>query len=259
MASIKRLPLILILLFAIHCSKEHDPKPQNTQSCFLTEIVMKRIKFASPGDNRNIKYTFTLNSDNKPVSEVVEDIVNTAENYLAKYSYDNLGRMITIERDYRNATDTRTDIIYNDDLVTEIKYQNATSGKYTYNASKQLIEMQQYVVVCIETNCHSGPSITKAYEYENINSKNPKTARVGTGGWTEISYDDKKGIWNQLSYEDIYPYFNNPTKLVNKDSAGKITGTTNITYDYNQKGYPTKMTITDDEATVECTLTYNCQ
>lgn len=181
----------------------------------------------------------------------MEDLIDGSENHVVTYTYDNAGMLTTIDKDFETEDDTRKELIYDGDQITEIRFQGITESTYAYDSKGRVTEVNQYLPDCIGRPSPCSPTLLGAffYEYENDTSKNPSIARFSTGGWIEMTFDDKVGISKIFPTEVVVPYHNNPVRFVTKNEAGDVIGIFNVSYEYNEHNYPTKMIIDDGTIT----------
>jgi hypothetical protein len=242
----------------ISCSEENEPVVQG-KDCFPTEFISKVTDEHEPDNNSHLKHTFFLDNENKILTETVEDLIDGSENHEVTYTYDNAGRLITIDKDYPADNHTTKELIYNGDQITEIRFQGLTESTYSYDPKGRLIEVNQYYPDCSGSPPTCSATLLGAffYEYENDTSKNPSIARSSVGGWIEMTFDDKVGISPLFPQEVVVPYYNNPIRFVIKNKSGGILNTLEFSYVYNEHDYPTKM-ITNDGSVNESSISYKC-
>ena len=248
------LAFIIFLLIVSGCGNS-DPSP--TLTCFLKK--WKTVDDAYVGEN-----TFTYSADMKQITILSSSTFDgSSDSETFTLTADDDGNIIKIE--FEDSPDVYYEYIYNASL--KLTRQNQYTGTdldyrvdYEYNSSGQFIKQQYY-------DLSSGTPVKSDYEsfeYANSSSKNPLKQKSYSADGTlnltsEFEYDNKKTPYDKLSF--IIEIFseNNVTKVTRSDSGG-VLEVTSTTYEYNDKGYPTKAITSDGsgDSTVE-TFTYECK
>jgi hypothetical protein len=246
---------VFVILFSaslvINCSDKDDVA---LNKCFVTVLSSdsEAYTFTYTPDDKLKTTTRTFNTGAAIITEtttVTYDSKGNISKTQSKLGYNvytyNANNQVSREESY-----------FGTELIRRLDYE--------YNSSNQLVKAEDFV----DTGVSGGYFV---YEYASTDSKNPikETSYYSNGelqGTTEYEYDTKLTPFSAIglgAYTDVAEQQNNVTKSIAKDYLGELISTTTIVYEYNDKGYPTKVTETEvsDWGSDEYVLnyTYNCK
>lgn len=233
----KKITKILLILVFFSCSSGDDPITENIADPLPeSSSFYKLVKIVELNLDNTIDETTELeyNSSGLLVRIVNQD--SDGETTINKYFYN--GNVLT-SSSFDNGTglQSNTEYIYENDLIaTSILTElNATiANEYEYNSIRQLIFKEQF---------NDGVSCCKSTFMFNSQGNIVSKFQEFSGTTTFYEFDGKNNFALLIFDEAFLNIFeqgkNNITKRTN-DSSSDITINQ---YDYNEKGYPTKMTI----------------
>ena len=279
----KKIKLLLILFMGIalsvatSCNKDDDNNDDNgggggnptTKTCYINKQSFE--------DGSYDKITYY--SDHK--AKTYEEYDSTgALDSRAEISYNSDGTLAELHQfDDADKEVMKLVYSYSGGKISEIEMfldmgnGLKSFGVYEYTFSGEhvtKVEMKMDIlgtgtpIVASKTEfTYTGDNPTKVVEYEF----DAATMGLKKTGEVEYVYDDKKNPFFNIGINFVFPdvqFFakNNYTKMTVKDDAGAVDQdeSANITYEYNENGYPTKSTATnfsgsDSEVTV---MEYDC-
>ena len=230
MKFVKPVAMTLLWLIIVGCSKK-DPAPI---ICYLTTNV-----FGSITD------TYTYNDKNQVIS-ITESGTPTL---IITYTYDANGDLKI------GSFSDGTTYVYtfdgNHQLIKREYLAGDNVATFAYNSTGQHIS-----TVYEGPGCSGTCTTTWTYAYPNTTTHNASLVTVNNGVSTETyayQYDSKFNPFKPVLYSSTGSD-NNVTQLIFSNNGSPIT--TSYTYEYNERGYPTKKTGSD--SSVE-TFTYVCK
>jgi len=282
MKTLKNVKLLFMLFIGIvlstanSCSKDDDNKDDDgggggtsPKTCYIKQETEK--------DGTYYKYEY--NSHHKVIKNVEYDKSGTVTSH-SDYTYNNDNK-ISKEEIYNGSTlNEKYEYFYNaQGKISKVDYYEEQGGtlqkiwyyEYTFTGddltkvvtkvdySGQTIEGEKYVFT------YSGGNVITEKHYEiNLSSLSLKLESTSA-----YEYDTKinpyRGIG--LDYTVAYPMFlliskANFTKMTVKDDQGVVQKdiSSNVTYEYNDNKYPTKVTDVsfDNSETYVTTVDYDC-
>lgn len=215
------------------------------------EYTLNRIKRIVNKEGDEIGATFTYNIKNQ-IEKMVFTIGTQPNSYTVLYEYDlATGKIIktrTSVKDYEFQVNT---FVYSGDKLVTINNQFDTFG-YKINTVSR-VEYVGNNVSKVFTKVEGEPELV-AFEGISYDSR----AQFYPDGYRTMAYGFV-GIAN-----NFFAYFgiNNPTSIKVYDDNGKIDEATDITYEYNKTGIPTKglksVTKNDKKTTSTVAYEYMC-
>ncbi|MBC5992710.1 hypothetical protein [Pontibacter cellulosilyticus] len=258
--------LLLFILCLISCSKDYEgddtnPSPLNTEACLLTGFRY---------DNSDYSYKFIYDAKGQPIKEEVINAKGEVEGYYL-FEYDDQDRLVK--------TNTHTPAGTLGGYLT-----------YSYNSTGQVSKVSHYS----KSYGVLTEFLSRHYEYTSNNQlkKSYKTTPGKTYGYTlyeyegnlirrSINYSDtgQKGNTYEYEYDNkhsflgvsaavramhmtYYPFIHNLTKVTRRGVDGQVIaeGSGTSRYEYNEAGYPTKVTHKDvDGNEWGSYFNYSCQ
>ncbi len=240
MKTLKTTFAILILLFAVSCSKDNEPTQEPVQEIkdnrLIKEINEKTTKiFAYNGNNQLTKvtelgdlgfgitqsienYTYT---DGK-ITKKTEDFTGSESfSFIYNYWYTNQKlSAVSVQKRINGINYDFQTLTYNYDTSNVIKQTDER-----LNGDKTLA-----VIDLVNDN------ITSVSYYTNVTFSNPAGVLNNTSLHT--NYDNKKNPYLHLKSA----LYNFPISSSNNVGKYQSSNTVNYTYEYNSDGYPTKRT-----------------
>ncbi|MGV3587217.1 MAG: hypothetical protein ACO1OF_09465 [Adhaeribacter sp.] len=257
--------LLLCLLFALACKNDEDVvKPdKNLNTCLITKITFagtdaityeydnqKRLKKANHAKDATSNENYYKEYDYDAAGRVTKESFKLADgtvfsyfaftynskNLLEKIAFHTKAAGNTFKHEYdKIITYTSTN------KIEQVKTLNpegpATSyrlDEYTYDANQNITKVQEYVV----NGAAKVNDVTTAYTYDNQNNPYRGATYLGLGAET-ISKN------NIATEKETY-------------HLSDLTKNYTYTYEYNEKGYPTKQTRQSDTNTLEIIREYAC-
>ncbi len=247
-----------LLVFVSACKKDESSSEDNTvkQKCYLIEAK-------SESNLTKIEYSNNLVSK---ISYYEEDTLSSYSicqrndgilNKILNYEDD------TLKKEQRFTTENNK--------ITTIKYYRlaASSGQMEINTTIKLFYNTDGQLIKRETSNNSGAVYARdEYIWENSNVVETKTYYdINSTGTLELNetssftYDDKQNNANGIGIDFTIQALskNNVLTITVVESQGGISNNdTEFTYEYNQKGYPTKETRVSNGYSSTIDYTYDC-
>jgi len=253
---------LLLLLLVLACKKNQNPesivrKPEPPPVKPPVSKILVPIKLETTGSTLNLKYKGNTGwlTEISDASGTKTIITYTAEQYpseLEKYKNGNLFYTAYYERADKKTTSKV--------IMFETKGSFYTPlGSYTlgYNSLQQFNEVKYY-----SHNEQLTKTRTLSYISGNL-SEESSTTPPGSADRNTYTFDQKKGISSHITYNQIlafehehwflYCTSNNILSLQNQKSPLENIS---FSYEYNEDGYPSKMTITKNNSVQHIKITY---
>jgi len=226
--------------------------------CLPTKAILSGVGFTS-------ELAYEYNSNDQIVKSTF--VTSSGATGSVTITYNSQGNIVKQE----GSTDTYyRSYIYNvKNLLIRTEHLKKTDNslesktEFEYNLTDQLTKKDEFYT-------SSGTlSYSTTYEYSNTTSKNWIQSKEFDGtrtlqSTTEYEYDTNKTIGADV-YKFTTENSNNVTKTTRKDTSGNLVQSIQITYEYNERGQPTKIVETRNSGigstpTVSTSAyTYNCK
>lgn len=278
----KNLKLLLILFMGIalsvatSCNKDDDNGDDNgggdnptPKTCYIKKQTYDDGSYE----------VMTYNADHKVKSHEEYDSTGTLEDRV-EFTYNSDGTLAKFQQfDDADKEVMKMEYSYSGGNISEAElFMDMGNGlksfavyEYTFTGDHVTkVEMKMDILGT------GNPIVAQKMEFA-YTGDNPTTATEYTfdaasmglkkSGETDYVYDDKKNPLHNIGINFIFPeaeFFavNNYTKVTIKDDAGAVDQdeSANITYEYNENGYPTKSTTTNFSGnnTEVATIEYDC-
>ena len=252
---INKLVLLFLAVFAISCSNDSDSE---------TPYEVKENRILKEMDDKTTK-TYTYNGNQ--LTKVIEigDLGFGTTQMIENYTYGTDGKVTMVKSDYTGSASFgfRTSYTYNNvGKIDQIHIEKYTeTSDYSYYIILTYDYTTTNVVKRLEERIQEGSRTLTIYDitngnpssysvYKNITPNTPNGQLSYTSLYSD--YDTKKTPYTALPlvYREPSLFTNNPGKT---QSSGS---TTNYTYEYNDDGYPTKITMSYNNTTSSTTYQY---
>lgn len=237
------------------CNKDDGPTPgpDAILACKVTKIIDE------DGEIVNVEY------DSKDrITKMID--IEDGDDYSQVYEYDNNNRVIKISYFDGTQPDGSSTVEYNSNgqwtkmLATESGDTDTYLAEYDGNGNRTKITEKD------QTN---NTNYTTTFEYANGNvMKETRTSTVGGTPYTSTTayeyYMDKEDKLKPLKELLSMGYTGTASKNMVKKatytySFGGSTSIDNYTYEYNDKGFPTKVTTIDNNSSDITSFEYQCK
>lgn len=256
--------LIVLVVNLVSCKKSSNEEitPEQTQQlskCPLKnvntstgtpiasfEYTLNRIKRIINKENEEIGATFTYNNKNQ-IEKMVITNANSVDTYTILYEYDATGKIIKTRTSVKDYEFQVNSFVYSGNQLISINNALDIFGYKVSGTSR--IEYIGENVAKVFTKIEGEPELLA---FEGISYD--KKAQVYPDGYRIMAYGFV-GLAN-----NFFAFFgtNNPTSIKVYDDNGKVDEATDIMYEYNKTGIPTKSikTVTKGEDKTVLTVAY---
>jgi hypothetical protein len=234
MIILRKQKLVVLLLILASCNRDPEIIPDKAGTC-----TIKEIRVGSWG-----KYTYTFDSENRPVQCVFTDWDNVKEIDYFRYENGKLAEVLIFYdkvKRYPDAKETYTEtpwaVTYSRFTQRDEDYIENIRHQYLLDGNGKLTGMQEYLV-------DNGLAIPGTYwQYETDNDGNITTERELMRGvlqyTTTYTYDEKKNYELTLPEATVLKFGkNNKVKEERRDWDNNVVSKVTWGYKYTPEGYP---------------------
>lgn len=242
--------ITILSLFSISCSSDDESAPEQTKPTYLLTKTTNNLGYS----------TYTYDANNKV--STVEHINPGFSNYKTTFFYNSNGKLeetlevstggafpsstkrrVTYSYDVQNRLTERKSFQTSYDFPSQYDYVRGYFFEYNGNTviQKEMEKGKSFPSSRYVLDLNSDGNVLKYTSYDQMDANNPN----GLISFSIVyAYDDKINVETSFPPESSFPFFNknNAIKYTKTDQSGTQT-ITDITYEYNEDGYPVKRTV----------------
>ena len=207
------------------------------------EYTLGRIKRIINYDSLQVASTFTYNAKNQIEKMVIEDETSNSEKYTVLYVYDaSSGKIVKTKTSIKDFEFMTNDFVYSGDNIKTIQTTFNVFGSKVVGTTK--VEYVDENVSKVYTKIDGYPELLtfEGVGYDTKPQFYPAGYKTMALGFVGIA-------------NNFFAFFgkNNATLVKIYDDNGKLDETTQIDYEYNKSGFPTKAVQTLTKSNVKTT------
>ncbi len=226
--------ILVLLIFACNSERIEDSPEEEPVNEF------KLLKITQAFEDGDVSVSELL-YENELLSQVKE--INENSVFYTNLNYDDSDRLISATSTYNN----EIKYSYSNDLITKKEFIDKDDADqsftivYEYNSNKR-------VKKSIQTRI--GLELVKDYTYDSSNNVISFVSSLNPGTELKTTYDNKNNPLNLIYTAEIQAI-----EFIGGNNEIETYQSENMTYEYNDKGYPTKQTVFV-VGKLESTITY---